>query len=788
METPRRRRGIHGTRRLARGCGLLLILLLSHGVSSAAADTFKIRVKDGQTLRDIAEEYLGDPDMWVEILRANALPSITDVRAGTELVIPAAEISTTNRALGKALREIQQATEEGARLFAGAEIEKAIGLYEEGLAKRKAGEWEAAATLAGEASLAAAEALRIAAAQRDVAAEALLTDRHGWVEGRRAQDLVWTDRALNVLLIEEENVRTLSRSSAQITFRDESRLRLSANSQAVIQRMRVDPLSRREEAKVSLVEGDFYALLSGRSERTTFALEVPEVRTTVESRNFWVRRDDSGAKFTNYDDRALGVEANGDVVTLGRNEGTLVRSGQAPSDKVSVLAATALLAPADNSQAFDSQVALSWAVLPGAAGYWLELAHDPGFERMAISRWGLKAAGFDAGPLEVGTYYWRVAALDKFGLPGERSVAWRFHMRVDRTPPYLTIQEPTEGTIIRLGPVRIRGEIEANARLRLNGEDVQVGEGGAFDLTFGAAPGDNALILEAIDPAGNVTKRTRSFVYMPDTRAALLFDDRIPHLTPRHFLTNRNVISLAGMTSPGAQLVVHSAGGAPRVSTYANGDGRFALNLPLSQLSENFIIEVVQRSGFASQDRFIVSQDQEPPAIELEESPPGVTAVEWLSLRGRADGARSLSLNGQPVQLIDGVFDETVTLRQGDNHFELIATDAVGNVRVERFDVGLDQEPPELVSYDLSPRTLRRGEPLRIEVTAHDTSGLRKAASVRMRIADIDYADFLELSGVTGTYQRTVLLPPEAVGRVTLTEVEIEDYAGNRARLRLDND
>ena len=87
---------------------------------------------------------------------------------------------------------------------------------------------------------------------------------------------------MNAILIEEEKVRTLSRSTAQITFRDESRLRLNANSQALIQRMRVDPLSREEEAKVSLIEGDFYALLAGKSQRRNFELEVPEVQTQIE--------------------------------------------------------------------------------------------------------------------------------------------------------------------------------------------------------------------------------------------------------------------------------------------------------------------------------------------------------------------------------------------------------------------------------------------------------------------------------------------------------------------------
>lgn len=400
------------------GC-VLLVDLFAGGL--AAAEALTIRVREGQSLRGLAQEHLGDPDMWAEILRANGLRSITDVRPGTELIIPAAEISAANKALGTALEKLQRATEQGARLFAAAEIEEGLRLYEEGVAERKARRWGEAARLAGRASLAAATALKLAAAKRDAAAEARLSDRAGWVEGRTPRDLVWSDRSLHAVLVEAEKVRTLSASSAQITFRDDSRLRLSANSEAVIQRMRVDPLSRREEARVSLVEGDFYALLNGKSERQTFEVEVPEAQTEVDSRNFWVRRDESGAKFTNYDDGTLNVAANGATVELGRNEGTLVRTGQAPSGKIGVLPAPDLRAPEDDGEAFGGQAELAWSPLPDATGYWLELAHDPGFARMAASRWGLKEGGFATGQLELGSYYWRVAALDKFGLPGERS-------------------------------------------------------------------------------------------------------------------------------------------------------------------------------------------------------------------------------------------------------------------------------------------------------------------------------------------------------------------------------
>ena len=313
---------------------------------------------------------------------------------------------------------------------------------------------------AGEAEVAAAAAIKLSAASRDAAAEARLSDREGSVEGRRPQDLIWSDRERDAVLTEEERLRTLSRSSAQITFRDDSRLRLNANSQAVIRRMRTDPLSRTEEAKVSLVEGDFYALLAGKTDRKKFEVQVPEVTTDVESRNFWVRRDDSGSKFTNFDEGVLRVAANGSAVDLGRNEGTLVRNGRQPTEKVGILGAVGLQAPADDSQTFAAEADLRWAPVADAVGYWLELAHDQGFERMAISRWGLKDTTFATGPLEIGSYYWRIAALDRFGLPGARGEVWRFHVRVDQMPPFLTIQRPAEGELIRTGPIGIEGEAE----------------------------------------------------------------------------------------------------------------------------------------------------------------------------------------------------------------------------------------------------------------------------------------------------------------------------------------
>ena len=759
-------------------CGCCLI---GHG-AFAQTDVLTVRVEEGDTLRGLAAEYLGDPDLWTEILRANGLDAITDVRPGLELRIPAGEVVRANQALQTALEVIQHATEEGARLFAPDEIAEAIRLRDQGVAERKAGRWDEAVRLADLSRLSASQALAMAIEQRDAAAEALLSDRQGWVEGQRPQDLVWTERELNAILIEQEKVRTLSRSTAQITFRDDSRLRLNPNSQALIQRMRVDPLSREEQAKVSLIEGDFYALLAGRSQRRTFELEIPQVETQIDSTNFWVRRDDSGSKFTNYDERILQVSAQGTSVELGRNEATLVRNGAPPSEKIEVLPPPALLAPQDDEVAFNAAIELSWAPVDEAAGYWVEVAHDPGFRRMVQSRWGLSELHYDPGALDIGAYYWRVAALDKFGLPGERTDPWRFHVQTDVTPPYLAIGEPAENTIVRDSPVRLRGESEPGVTLRLNGEPVPLGPDGRFDLPYRPSPGVNTIAIEAEDAAGNKTERARAFVFMPDQQAAIVFDPAIPRLSPRHFVTDREVISIAGRTDAAARVVIEAADGAVRASTVADLEGAFGVNVALRAAEEDFAVGVVSPSGFASRDEFRVTIDQEPPPIELEASPPAVTAVEWLPLRGRLPGGESLLINGEPAELIDEMFDETVTLREGRNAIQLVATDLVGNVSVEKFDVVLDQEPPQLVRQQVTPGRAAPGDRVNVEVVASDPSGVKQAAPFTVRVGDAAISDFLRFDPSRGSYRSTFVVSEGIQGTVALRDIELEDYAGNRRR------
>ncbi len=749
------------------------------------ADMVVVSLEPGQDIRQLADLYLGDPNLWPDILKSSNVRSVAALSAGRELRIPVDAVTAAKRALDQSLQHIQDANAAGAQIFAPIEIAAAIDYRDGALGKRRTGDWRDVLDLALRARKTAVAALKTSRAKRDKAAEARLSDRQGWVEGQQPRELAWSDRPLNAILIEREKVRTLSQSTAQITFRDASRLRLNANSHAVIQRLRSDPMSRREESKVTLVEGDFYALLIENSKRKKFNVEIPQVDAKIESGNFWVRHDRSGAKFTNYDDREVDVTARGASVTIGRNEGVLVRAGEQPKEKLAVLSRPDLADPADDGVVYNENMQLRWAGVPDAAGYWIEIAEDPGFQHLAFSRWGLSEPRLQEKALPPGLYYWRVSAIDKFGLPGERSDQWRFDIRIDTAPPYLKIDQPPSGQIVRDPNVVVAGEAEPGATVTVDGQAVLVDDSGRYVHPLVAAAGENTLQIVALDAAGNATRRKRSFVYMADSPGAIAFDKTLLRTEDGSFLTGGKSVTLTGKTEADARIAIGGAGEAARATGYSDPDGRFDISVPVRATREALVASVTTRSGFSSTYPISVTTDQTPPSIILDEVLPRLTAIEWLTVRGKTESSIHLSLNGSEIKTVNDVFDEAVTLVSGPNTIELVATDAAGNVTVEKWVVVLDQTPPEFDRHQLTAEKRGNEALISVEVAAKDSSGLAKVAPYTLRAGAKTYRGHLRFNRAEMTYQGSLTVPASAAGKARLRTVELQDDAGNKKRIRV---
>jgi hypothetical protein len=307
---------------------------------------------------------------------------------------------------------------------------------------------------------------------------------------------------------------------------------------------------------------------------------------------------------------------------------------------------------------------------------------------------------------------------------------------------------------------------------------VDVGEDGRFAATISAAEGLNKVVVVATDSAGNRTSREQQFTYMPDARAMVAFDATARQIAPLHFLTNDDVLSLGGTTTPNAEIEVRAAGAA-RASAVTDSDGAFRINIPLVADEERLEFAVITPSGFTTSQEIAVTIDRDPPNIAFDEIMPRLTAEATLRIAGRTEPGASLTLNGREIAHSDGHFDETVTLATGDNSIELIATDAVGNVKIEKTSVKLDQEPPLLVSSTARPVTNAGGQILSLTVVAEDASGLAKAAPFTVVTGSGKYTGYLRYNKAAKAYEAIVVIPEAELAEARLGRVELRDDAGN---------
>jgi hypothetical protein len=256
------------------------------------------------------------------------------------------------------------------------------------------------------------------------------------------------------------------------------------------------------------------------------------------------------------------------------------------------------------------------------------------------------------------------------------------------------------------------------------------------------------------------------------------FDPAIRQIAPSHFLTNDDVLSLGGTTTANAEIEVR-AGGAVRASATTGADGSFRLNVPLAADEETFEFAVVASSGFTTSEEIAATIDRNPPEIAFDEILPRLTAEASLRVLGETEPDAVLTFNGTAIPLTEGRFDATVTLQPGPNTIELIATDAVGNVKVEKSVVTLDQEPPLLVSSTAAPVTSGGKQVLSITVVAEDASGLAKAAPFVVATDGGDYTGYLRYNKAAKTYQAIVIVPEAELAEAKLAKVELHDDAGN---------
>ena len=353
---------------------------------------------------------------------------------------------------------------------------------------------------------------------------ARFTSLEGSVKVKPVGVFEWANADRNVVLRKSDLVRTGPGSTAEITFFDGTVVHVRPDSLITIEETSEDPSTKARKVvfNISSGEANFQTVrknVPGSETKVT----TPTVQGTVgELTNAAVRVADTGdSDFRLFEGSGKLTTKTGQTVELGASEAIKVDAAGKASPKVQLLVAPTLLTPPHQAEITypNPSVAttlLLWKGVSDAVNYHLMLDYSAYFNRPLVDRKGIRDTQQELRGLEVGKYYWRVAAIDKNGEEGAFSDFARFTVAGpgsgatgDGPPPPLLI----ESIDTRQNILQVQGRTEPGASVTVNGQRVEVeGDGGFNDFITLEKPGRQIVVIRATGLNGGVNEQRRPVV------------------------------------------------------------------------------------------------------------------------------------------------------------------------------------------------------------------------------------------------------------------------------------
>jgi hypothetical protein len=347
----------------------------------------------------------------------------------------------------------------------------------------------------------------------------------GKVEVRQGGTLEWKNADRGVLLTKADMVRTGSGGSAEIRLADGTLFHLRAESLMTIDESSENPASRVRQGGVTIQ--------SGEANFTTPPRGVTGGATTISTPTVTATAgNDASGKFMVSDSGNTGIDVykgvvggqtkNGQKIELASNEGLRIDATGTAGPKIVLPGIPILQAPPHQAEIAyvdpaRSTTLLAWKPVQGATAYHILLDFNVSFMRPVYDRkdWRLGST-MELRGLEVGTYYWKVAAIDKEGVEGSFSDFSRFvvtkpQANTSQTPLPLLVIETVEA---RGNILQVKGRTEPGASLTVNGQRIDVAGNGAFNEYITLEPGAKPLVvIRATGINGGVSEKTRPVVF-----------------------------------------------------------------------------------------------------------------------------------------------------------------------------------------------------------------------------------------------------------------------------------
>lgn len=314
-------------------------------------------------------------------------------------------------------------------------------------------------------------------------------------------------------------VKTGDRASAELIFANGSLYTIGSNALLEIY-SQIAPGSNKKTNEVKMQVGSVEVATTDDAS----SVRTPGSRVVVDSESstqVGVDRNQQTAIMATKGTASVTSSAGGEAVKLSSGEKVNASAGGQVSSVKKLTLPPAILEPADN-QVFqmtnDLRVQFSWDKEPSASAYVLQVSRSRLFSTLEINS-RRQSSTANAKVTSEGAFYWRVASVGPDGDTGPFSPFRRFRVSggnrggtsastADREPPKLQLNKPYSIG----GPFfMIEGTTEPGATVFINEEEVDVESNGHFKkLVSFSKTGSNAVVVKAIDAAGNQTVKSET--------------------------------------------------------------------------------------------------------------------------------------------------------------------------------------------------------------------------------------------------------------------------------------
>lgn len=272
-------------------------------------------------------------------------------------------------------------------------------------------------------------------------------------------------------------------------------------------------------------------------------------------------------------------------------------------------------------------------------------------------------------------------------------------IKLDKTPPTVTIAAPANGSTISLSTVNIglsgteNDNLSGVSTVTCNGSPAAT-SGSNFTCTVLLAQGLNSIAVLATDVAGNTSSSPLSLTFAPAPQLSITAPANLS-------VTNLSPATVTGTVSDPAAAVTVNGIAAPQ------SGGSFAIPVPLTEGLNVLTAVATNASGVASTATAQVTLDTTPPHITIDTPADGaVTTDASVTVTGLANDVVVGTVNAQDVQVtVNGISAQVanrtyaatgVPLTVGANTIQAVARDRAGNSTTSSVTVNrvLPSQPP----------------------------------------------------------------------------------------------